>query len=66
MVYEPKTKVNDGNVAAFLESIEDGQKREDAFVLLDMFQKITGEEAKMWGSSIIGFGIYSYEGKSCK
>jgi hypothetical protein len=20
----------------------------------------------MWGSSIIGFGIYSYEGKSCK
>jgi tRNA(Arg) A34 adenosine deaminase TadA len=61
---ELKTKVNDGSVARFLDSIEDDAKRKDSLVLFEMMQKANTEEAKMWGDSIIGFGTYHYVGKS--
>lgn len=47
-------------VADFLASVEPGAKREDALVLLELFTRVTGEEAVMWGPSIIGFGSYHY------
>jgi Domain of unknown function (DU1801) len=37
------------------------QKRLDSFTLLELFQKITGEKAVMWGDSIVGFGTYHYK-----
>ncbi|HOT97556.1 MAG TPA: DUF1801 domain-containing protein [bacterium] len=58
-----KTRVNDASVVAFLESITDEQKRNDSFEILEMMKKITREEPKMWGASIIGFGSYHYKGK---
>jgi hypothetical protein len=58
---EPKTKVNDGDVQAFIRSVEGEQKRADSFKLLEMFTRLTGEEPKMWGTSIIGFGQYHYK-----
>ena len=66
MVYEPKTKVNNVDVGEFLNAVEDIQKREDSSKLLDMFTRITGEPAKMWGSSIVGFGSYHYKTASCE
>jgi len=48
MVYTLKTQINDSDVNAFLNSIEDLQKKEDSFILLDMFSKISGEKPKMW------------------
>lgn len=62
--YELKTKVNDKDVIAFLEKIEDEKKRSDSFELLDLFTKITNAEAKMWGENIIGFGSYHYQYES--
>lgn len=59
--YELKTKVNDKDVIAFLEKIEDEKKRSDSFQLLDLFTKITNAQAKMWGENIIGFGSYHYK-----
>lgn len=59
--YELKTKVNDASVVDFLKTIEDERKQEESFQLLDFFSKITGEEPKMWGASIIGFGSYHYK-----
>jgi len=59
--YELKTKVNDKDIIAFLEGIEDGQKKADSFELLDLFSRLSGEEAKMWGTNIIGFGSYHYK-----
>ena len=56
-----KTLVNDASVEGFINSVPDEEKRRDSFVLLKMFTKITGEPAKMWGSSIIGFGKYHYK-----
>lgn len=57
---ENKTRMNDGDVHAFLQAIEDERKREDAFALLALMQDVTGMEPKMWGDSIVGFGQYHY------
>jgi hypothetical protein len=58
---ELKTKPNDQSVEAFLNAIPDAQKRQDSFTLLEMMERITGLEPKMWGKSIIGFGSYHYK-----
>ncbi|MFA6127881.1 MAG: DUF1801 domain-containing protein [Bacteroidales bacterium] len=53
---EIKTKENNASVEDFINSIQDEQKRKDSLVLLEMMGKAIGEEPKMWGSSLIGFG----------
>lgn len=58
---EIKTKETEVNPVDFIKSFAIGQKQEDAFTLLEMMKKITKEEPKMWGPSIIGFGSYSYK-----
>ncbi len=58
---ELKTTVNEANVADFIQAVPDEVKRADSFTLLELFTKITGEKAKMWGTSIIGFGQYHYK-----
>ncbi len=60
-MYELKTKENDKDVIEFIEQVESPKKREDAYRLLDIFTETTGYEAKMWGTSIIGFGSYHYK-----
>jgi hypothetical protein len=54
---ENKTKPTSASVEDFINGVKDEQKRKDSFVLLDMMKMASGEEPKMWGSSIIGFGI---------
>lgn len=58
---EIKTKVTNMDARNFINEITDEKKKTDSLVLLDLFRKITGEEPKMWGSSIIGFGSYHYK-----
>lgn len=58
---ELKTKENDASVEAFIDSVDDETKREDSRWLLRMMSDVTGEEPKMWGTSIIGFGSYHYK-----
>ena len=58
---EMKTKENDGDVMAFLDSVENKTRREDAYKILAMLEKVTQKEPKMWGTSIIGFGKYQYK-----
>lgn len=59
--YEHKTKVNNADVKEFLESVDNQQRREDALRVLDIMKECTGETAKMWGKSIVGFGTYDYK-----
>jgi hypothetical protein len=61
---ELKTKVTQGSVQEFLDSIADDEKRKDTYVLFNMMKKATKNEARMWGDSIVGFGDYHYVGKS--
>ena len=57
---ELKTKLNDMNVDAFLDTIEDAQKREDCKALAKMMQSATRSKPAMWGTSIVGFGQRNY------
>jgi len=59
-----KTVSNDNNVNDFLNNVINEQKRKDTFDLIKLMKEITGEEPKMWGASIVGFGEYHYEYKS--
>ena len=56
-----KTKQNTASVDDFLNTVADEQKREDSRIILGMMQKITGEQPRMWGSSMIGFGVKRYK-----
>ncbi|WP_309134868.1 DUF1801 domain-containing protein [Cellulomonas sp.] len=55
-----RTVENDGDVAAFLASVPDDRRREEAHTLLSLHERATGQPARMWGGSIVGFGRYHY------
>ena len=57
---ELKTQKNDASVEEFLDSVANEKKREDSYAILKLMRDVTGEEASMWGTSIIGFGSYRY------
>lgn len=58
---EIKTKQNTASVDDFLNAIDGEQKRSDSFVILEMMKKASREEPKMWGGSMIGFGLKRYK-----
>ncbi len=60
-IAEIKTKETPASVEDFINNVKDEQKRKDSFVILKMMKKATGEEPKIWGSSIIGFGNVRYK-----
>jgi len=57
---EPKTKPTQVAPKDFIAAVENEQKRKDAEWVMEMMTEVTGEPAKMWGPSIIGFGTYHY------
>lgn len=57
---ELKTQKNDASVEAFLHSVDE-KRRDDCFALLELMEDVTGAPAKMWGTSIVGFGDYHYK-----
>ncbi len=67
-----KTKPTEVKVSTFLEDIDHAGRREDAAVILEMMERLSGYEPQMWGPSIIGFGSYHYkydsgrEGDMCR
>ena len=61
---ENKTKQNDQSVTKFLDGVDNDRKRDDSLALLELFQEVTGEEPKMWGDTIVGFGSYHYKYES--
>jgi len=61
---ELKTKPNKGDVEKFLNSVDDEKRRKDSFEVLKLMRDITGEEPKMWGGSMVGFGSYHYKYES--
>ena len=58
-----KTTETEESVDDFLSSITDETKRSDSAKLVKIFEKVTGEKPKMWGTTIIGFGnrLMKYE-----
>lgn len=56
-----KTQANNKDVLQFLESVAHPRRRADSLEIHKLMQEISGEEAQMWGSSIVGFGRYRYK-----
>jgi hypothetical protein len=57
---EIKTKQTDASVDDFLNRVADEEQRADAKKIVSMMKRITGEEPRMWGAAIIGFGNRVY------
>lgn len=68
---EAKTKPTGASVTAYLNAIDDPERRKDCKTLATLMKKATGCSPKMWGPSIVGFDAYHYvyasghEGDSC-
>jgi hypothetical protein len=60
----PVTVPTESDVDSFLAAVEDEQKRQDSITLRDLMASATGEHARMWGPSIVGFGSYHYRYES--
>ncbi len=58
---ETQTTANDADVEAFLAAVDHPVRRRDAFALRDLFERVTGRRAVMWGGTIVGFGQHSYQ-----
>ncbi len=61
---ENKTKKTRASVTGFLRSIKDPAMRADCNTVAKMMRAATGKNARMWGSSIVGFGTYDYKYES--
>jgi hypothetical protein len=57
---ELQTKKTKASVSAFLNAIDDEQKRKDCKAVAAMMQKATKAKPAMWGPAIIGFGNSTY------
>ena len=56
-----KTVATKASVTEFINSIDDPQRKADARKVASIMLKVTGKRAKMWGSSIVGYGTYHYK-----
>ena len=58
---EQKTKPTNQSVTEFLNKISEPERRADCFAVAKIMEEISGEKPKMWGPSIVGFGVYRYK-----
>ncbi|MEM8634409.1 MAG: DUF1801 domain-containing protein [Pseudomonadota bacterium] len=61
---ENKTKPTNILPIDFVAAVDHPTRRQDAETLLELFARVTGMTAKMWGPSIIGYGSYHYKYES--
>ncbi len=61
-----KTQKGDGDVDAFLESVEDERRRSDAIEVRALMADVTGDPGSMWGTTIVGFRDHTYMNGSGK
>ncbi len=60
---ELKTRLNEADVDAFIDARPEAVAA-DCRTIMGMMKKATGEEPRMWGTSIAGYGRYHYKGAS--
>lgn len=58
--YELKTKETVVSVDDFLTTVENPMRVAQSHIAIDILKRVTGEEPRMWGPSIVGFGKYNY------
>ena len=61
---ELKTKLTKASVDGFLKGVDDEGRRKDCLALVRLMKRAVKAEPRMWGSSIVGFGDWSYKNAS--
>ena len=59
-----KTKPTDASVESYVAEVSDPARRQDCRALVEMMRKVTGSDARLWGTGLIGFGQYHYKYES--
>jgi hypothetical protein len=68
---EAKSKPTAANIDEYLQSRASPEQLADCKTLMAMLKRVTKEQPKMWGPSIVGYGSYGYKyesgrtGESC-
>jgi hypothetical protein len=63
-VAETKTKPTDASIDAYLASRASPEQLADCKAIMAMCERVTKQPPKMWGSSIVGYGSYTYRYES--
>jgi hypothetical protein len=58
---KPATTWTDADPRAYVAAVEHPVRRRDAETLLDLMARATGQEPRLFGDSMVGFGEYHYE-----
>lgn len=61
---ETKTKPTGASVEAYLASRASAEQLADCKVLMAICKRVTRQQPKMWGPSIVGYGTYTYRYES--
>ena len=56
-----KTKPTEVSVEKHIAALANEEQRQDARRLVVLMRKVTRQEPRMWGPSIVGFGSYHYK-----
>ena len=56
-----KTQPTRQSVSDFLNTVADKKMRAECRVVGKMMREATGKKARMWGTSIVGYGTYDYK-----
>jgi len=56
-----KTKPTDVSAASHIAAVANEEQRDDAHTLVALMRRVTRQEPRMWGPSIVGFGSYHYK-----
>jgi hypothetical protein len=57
----PKTKPTEVSVESHIAAVANEEQRNDAQTLVALMRRVTKQEPRMWGPSIVGFGSYHYK-----
>ena len=57
----PKTKPTRVSVKSHISAIANEEQRTDAQTLVALMRRVTKQEPRMWGPTIVGFGSYHYK-----
>ena len=52
-----KTQLTEASAEDFFNTISDEQRRADSLTVDEIMRRVTGEEPKMWGTGIVGYGL---------
>lgn len=58
------TQPTDVDPIEFVAAVEHPTRRADAEALLDLMERVTGWQPRMWGPTIVGYGRYHYRYES--